>query len=141
MSTQVGGIFIGIFQNERGSHKMSTPATQSLTPAQRCVNAALGIADAEVATMIKRHGKGGLSGVALFSEEKTNPYGVKIAPIPPTNPGRITDTGGAPIRTVIEPEDSDSEEVKDPAGVITRPSRVLFPDGSTNITKRDARKE
>jgi hypothetical protein len=138
--TQVGGIFIGIFENERGN-KMSTPATQSLTPAQRCVNAALGIADTEVATMIKRHGKGGLAGVALFSEEKTNPYGVKIGPIPPTNPGALTDTGGVPIRTVIEPEDSDSEEVKDPAGVITRPSRVLFPDGSTNITKRDARKE
>ena len=90
--------------------------------------------------MIKRHGQRGFSGVALFSDERSNPYGVKIAPIPPTNPGALTDTGGVPIRTVVEPEDSDSEEVKDPAGIITRPSRVLFPDGSTSISKRKKEK-
>jgi hypothetical protein len=140
--TQVGGIFIGIFANERG-HRMSTLATQSLTPAQRCVNAALGIADADVATMIKRHGKGGLAGVALLSEERsTNPYGVKIARIPATNPGWIDDaTPGVPVIEIREPDDSDAELVRDPAGLLIKPSRVLFPDGSTNITKRDARKE
>ena len=90
---------------------MSTPATQSLTPAQRCVNAALGIADTEVATMIKRH-----------------PYGVKIMPIPPTNPGWLNDKPGAPISTIIEPE-------------VTRPSRILFPDGSTSSTRKKGKSE
>jgi len=88
--------------------------------------------------MIKRHGKGGLCGIALFSEERTNPYGVKISPIPPTNPGWLD---SKPVPTVIEPENSDDEMVRDPAGIITRPSRILFPDGSTNVTKRDARNE
>ncbi len=48
----------------------------------------------------------GLSGVALLSMGKGGflDTGLGTGPIPPTNPGRLTDQGGVPIRTIIEPE-------------------------------------
>jgi hypothetical protein len=130
--TQVGGFAIqildargGLISKNAKEGNMSTEC--SLNDHDIRVAHAMGIDPKAVAMIKYKHGKGGLCGIALFSEEKTNPYGAKISPIPPTNPGRLNDKPGAPIRTIIEPEDSDGELVRDPAGLLVKPMRVLFP--------------
>ncbi len=105
------------------------PTEISLNDADLKIARTIGIDLKAVARLKYKYGRGGLSGVALLSMGKGGflDTGLGTGPIPPTNPGRLTDKGGVPIRTIIEPEDSDDDEVRDPAGLLVRPMRVIFP--------------
>jgi hypothetical protein len=92
-----------------------------LNSSEAAVAARMGLNDADVTAHIGRYGRTGFVHKALFADERpTNPYGVKISPIPPTNPGLIAD-------------DEDDEETQTAIGVI-------FPDKTTNRTKRGKNK-
>jgi hypothetical protein len=106
------------------------PKEISLNDADIKVAHKMGIDLKTVARLKYQHGRGGLSGVALLGKGGFLDTGLGTGPIPPTNPGRITDKGGVPVKTVIEPENSDDELVKDPAGLMVRPMRVIFPVAS-----------
>jgi hypothetical protein len=142
IGTQVGGLAIEIIDQKgnliarnarEGVKKMSTEI--SLNDADLKVARAMGIDAKSVARIKHEHGRGGLSGIALHAGGPLDGFGYPspfhpVKDAPATNPGRITKGGGVPVRTIIEPENSDDEDVKDPAGIITRPMRVLFPSGS-----------
>jgi hypothetical protein len=102
----------------------------SLNDADLKVAHANGIDPKAVARLKYKYGKGGLAGVGLLSMGKGGflDTGLGTGPIPPTNPGWLNDAPGVPIRTIVEPEDSDDELVKDPAGLLVKPMRVLFPN-------------
>ncbi|HXN85587.1 MAG TPA: hypothetical protein VN867_05925 [Candidatus Binataceae bacterium] len=96
-----------------------------------------------IARLKFQYGKGGLaSGVALLSMDGFLDTGLGTGKIPPPDPGRLTDKGGVPIRTIIEPEDSDDETVGGPDGSAGRPRRALYnpgigityPNGETSET-------
>jgi hypothetical protein len=112
--------------------KMSTFGRDehSLNDADIRVARAMGNDLKAVANIKYKHGRRGLAGVALHADG--NPYGAPALRYKQTDPGRITDEGGVPVRTIVEPEDSDAEMVKDPAGLIVRPARVLFPNGTAS---------
>jgi hypothetical protein len=127
---QVGGIAIELYdrhgkisRNAREGKDMSTFSQDeySLDTATIRVARSMGVDLKAAANLKYKFGKGGLSGVALFSDERpTNPWGIKIRPVPPTNPGRLSD---------------DADEDDDP-GVIS----IRYPDGSTSVTKKRGKK-
>ncbi|MGA6973803.1 MAG: hypothetical protein WBY93_19400 [Candidatus Binatus sp.] len=94
---------------------------------------ALGVNLTDLARLKYTHGKSGLAGIALHADQ--NPYGAPALKYKPTDPGRNL---GPEPRTVVEPEDSDSEN---PTRVLYDPvAGVVYPNGDTNVTKRAASK-
>jgi hypothetical protein len=140
--TQVGKYSIEIFDRtgnliarnaQEGVKKM--PREISLNDADIKFAHALGVDPKAVAMIKYKHGRGGLSGVTLHAGTGLDGFGYPspfhpVKPAPATDPGKITEDGGVPVRTIVEPEDSDGETVKDPAGLLTRPMRVIFPVAS-----------
>jgi hypothetical protein len=121
-----------------------------LNSAEHAVAARMGLKPTDVVALIGKHGRSGLAGVALFANAPgSEPFPGKrqSSPFPPatdwkpSNPGTL---GTEPVRTVVEPEDSDGEDVKDPAGVSGPPRRTLYnpgigvtyPDGSTSASRK-----
>ena len=140
--TQVGGVWIELYDRQgnisRNANRGVNTVDISLNDADLKVARAMAIDPKSVAMLKYKHGKGGLAGVALFADD-----GRASSPFPPagkfkpTNPGKITDDGGVPVRTVVEPEDSDSDDLPG----IGRPVRTIgltFPDGSTSASRRAA---
>jgi hypothetical protein len=114
--------------------QMSSDITleRHLNDADLKVAHAMGIDPKAVTAMKSAHGKGGLAVVALHTGTGLDGFGYPspfhpVKPVPPTNPGKITKDGGVPVKTIVEPEDSDDEMVRDPAGLLVRPMRVIFP--------------
>jgi hypothetical protein len=102
-------------QEKKEENNMST--IHHLTEADIAVARALGVNLKDVSALKYAHGQGGLNGVALLADERSkSPFGTLPPKYVPTNPGLLTDEGGVPVRTIIEPEDSDSEH----------PSRTLL---------------
>lgn len=107
--------------------------TTSQLEAVRRVAIATGAGVEKATATFRTFGKGGLAGIALHAGGPLDGYGYAspfhpVKDAPPTNPGRITSKGGVLVVEVAEPENSDDEMVRDPAGLITRPMRVLFPN-------------
>jgi hypothetical protein len=126
----------GISRNAKEGRVMSTDSL-SLNDSDIRVAHAMGIDPKAVAMVKYKHGKRGLAGVSLHGGS-----GLPRSPFPPAksipgdtgiNPGDMDDEL---VKTVLEPENSDDEDVKDPAGIVGPPMRVLFPDGSSNESRR-----
>jgi hypothetical protein len=139
--TQVGGFSIELYDRqgnisrnaqEGGPKIMSTEI--SLNDADLRVARAMKIDAKSVARIKYKHGRGGLSGVALHAGGPLDGFGYP-SPFHPVKPAPSTDPGGLdskPVPTVIEPENSDDEMVRDPAGLLVRPMRVIFPVNATD---------
>ena len=106
----------------------------SLSTAERMVATALGVPLGQFFALKRAHGKGGLAGKDLMALKSPFPPAGKFRPL---NPGLVDDKD---VRTVIEPENSDDEDVRRPDGSIGRPVQglgmgVVYPDGATNRTR------
>ena len=127
-----------VARNAQEGKKM--PNEISLNDADIRVARALGNDPKAVARLKYKYGKGGLaSGVALLSMDGFLDTGLGTGPIPATNPGKITAKGGVGIRVVVEPENSDAEDVRRPDGSIGKPVQqlgigIVYPNGDTNET-------
>ncbi len=134
IQTQVGGLAIqildargGLISKHAKEGVKEMPREISLNDADIKVAHAMGIDPKAVAMLKYKFGKGGLaSGVALLSLDGFLDTGLGTGSIPPTNPGRITDKGGVPVRTVVAPEDSDAEDLPG-VGRPVRTIGVTFP--------------
>jgi hypothetical protein len=137
-----------ISRNAKEGRVMSTfgPADERcLNDADLKVAHATGAGPKAVAAMKYRYGTRGLAGVSLHEIIKADP--TKHYPyLPPAkllpgdsglNPG---DLDGSLVRTVIEPENSDDQDVRRSDGTVGRPVQqlgmgVVYPDGTTNETR------
>ncbi len=118
--------------------------TMSLSTSERMVATRLGVPLEEIAAM-KRNP---IVGKALHGTDNSGkPYPPGPADGPPGSKPFLRSRQPSPFpdapkkfdaapgggrttkpRTMVEPENSDAEDVRDPAGIIGRPMRVIFPN-------------